>query len=370
MTNKPKPFINIGPGQIISREMQALNWKQEDLAQILGLTPKTINLILNNKQGITIDTAILLAKAFKTSPEFWLKLDQNYRLRLNSETKEMKETEFKAEIRKHMPILEMKKKRWLDFDTKSTKSQIKAFCDFWGIKSIHFNMYSEELPFYTRRNDDDEIFTAYYSQTWFRKAKIEASKINVPDYNKAKLQKLINKAENFTLTKEGVTAFIQKLEECGVKFFVLSHIEKTYLDGASFMSQDNPAIVYTGRHKTIDSFWWTITHELAHVLLHLESKKNFLDVLDFSEQDNSTEENEADQFTAQVLKKNEIVNEHRKLRSRLSESSLKAIAEKLNISEAVVLGILQFSKRQTYRTKLNTYKYSALENIPECYFKG
>lgn len=369
MIDRPKPFLNIGPGQIISREMQALNWNQEDLSQIIGLTPKSINLILNNKQGITIETAKLLSKAFKTNPEFWLNLEQNYRLRLSSETKKMKEIEIKAKIRKCMPMLEMKKKGWIDFDS-SAASQEKAFCNFWGTDEINFNIFDKKLPFCARKNNDDEVYTKYYSQTWFRKAEIEASKISVPEYKKEALESLISNIEEYTLSKEGIKKFIQKLEECGVKFFVLSHLEKTYLDGAAFMSNNNPATVYTGRHKNIDSFWWTIIHELAHVLLHLESKKSFLDIIEFTGDDMEIEEHEANDFTSITLKKKKIIKEYEKLKSRLSETSLKNISKELNLSETVVLGILQFSARHPYRTKLNHYKYSAIENIPAIYLKG
>jgi len=369
MIIEQKPYMNIGPGEIIHREMQALDWNQEDLAQILGLTPKTISQIMNNKQRITIETARLLSKAFNVSPEFWLNLDQNYRLRLSDDSKKMKETEIKAKIRKHMPLREMKKKGWLDFDPRSTNSLKKAFCDFWGIQKVKFDMFSKELPFCPRRNNDDENYTMYYSQTWFKKAEIEASKIKVCDYKKDKLQRLVDNIEHYTLSKEGIGEFIRQLEKCGVKFFVLSHLEKTYLDGASFMSGNNPTVVYTGRHDRVDSFWWTITHELAHVLFHLGNKKRFLDNLE-SDDATRTEEKEANDFSSKVLKKNEIIKEHGKLKNRLTDKSLKSISSKLNLTEPIVLGILQFSKKYTYRTKLNHCKYSPIENIPESYHKG
>lgn len=81
MDKQIKPFINIGPGEIIKLEMKELNWTQKDLAEILNLSLKTINQIIKNKQPITIDTAFLLSQVFHSSPEFWLNLDKNFRLR-------------------------------------------------------------------------------------------------------------------------------------------------------------------------------------------------------------------------------------------------------------------------------------------------
>lgn len=369
MSKKLNPYLNIGPGQIIAREMEALNWNQEDLAQILEMSVKSINHILNNRQSITIETAILLGKAFTTSPEFWLNLDQNYRLRLKTADKKESDTEVKAEIRKHMPLLEMRKKGWLSFDT-STGSQKKAFSNFWGIKEPHFDMYKDNKLFCARQAKENLSFTEYYTRTWFKKAQDEAAKIKSNPYDQKKLIHLLEIINNFTLKKNGVSLFIDELYNCGIKFFVLSHLEKTYLDGAAFISGDNPAVIYTARHKKNDSFWWTIVHELSHVLLHLKQKnKCFLDNIDIKS-DTDKEEIEADEKTAQILKRNLIYQEFSSEKMNLTENRLLEISENVNLSPAVVLGILQYSGKATYRTKLNSYKEPVLDLIPKKYIKG
>jgi HTH-type transcriptional regulator/antitoxin HigA len=79
-----KPFYNPGPGDIIKDAMEELGWQQDDLAKKSGLSLKTVNLILNNKQSITPKTADLLGKTFSTSAEMWLKLESNYKIRKTS----------------------------------------------------------------------------------------------------------------------------------------------------------------------------------------------------------------------------------------------------------------------------------------------
>ena len=76
-----KPFYNPGPGDIIRDAMEELGWNQADLAEITGLTEKSINLIINNKQAITSETAILLGQVFSTPAEMWLNLQVGYDLR-------------------------------------------------------------------------------------------------------------------------------------------------------------------------------------------------------------------------------------------------------------------------------------------------
>ena len=76
-----KPFYNPGPGDIIRDAMEELGWNQADLAEITGLTVKSVNLIINNKQAITPETAALLGKVFSSPAEMWLNLQARYDLR-------------------------------------------------------------------------------------------------------------------------------------------------------------------------------------------------------------------------------------------------------------------------------------------------
>ena len=50
MSEIVKPFYNPGPGDIIKDAMKELGWNQEDMAEILGISLKSVNLILNNRQ--------------------------------------------------------------------------------------------------------------------------------------------------------------------------------------------------------------------------------------------------------------------------------------------------------------------------------
>jgi len=73
-----KPFINIPVGEFIKDEMEYRGWNQEDLANIIGTTPKTVNQIINGKQGITVPTAIKFGTIFGQSTEYWLNLCNRY----------------------------------------------------------------------------------------------------------------------------------------------------------------------------------------------------------------------------------------------------------------------------------------------------
>ena len=85
-----------------------------------------------------------------------------------------------------------------------------------------------------------------------------ASELAVSPYNKRKLELLFDDMSAFTNRARGIGDFMAELNNCGVKFFVLPHLEKTYLDGAAFYDGGNPVIIYTGRYKRIDNVWFTV----------------------------------------------------------------------------------------------------------------
>ena len=52
----------------------------KEIATGLGVTPKTLSLILNERQGISSEMAIRISEAFGTSAKFWLDVQRNYDL--------------------------------------------------------------------------------------------------------------------------------------------------------------------------------------------------------------------------------------------------------------------------------------------------
>ncbi len=78
---RPKNRAPRHPGEILQRMfLDDMELTQSDLAHHLNWKPGKINEIVNQKRGITAETALALADALKTTPEFWLNLQSNYDL--------------------------------------------------------------------------------------------------------------------------------------------------------------------------------------------------------------------------------------------------------------------------------------------------
>ena len=73
---------NIHPGEILLEEfLKPMGISQNKLANTISVPPRRINEIVLGKRAITADTALRLAKAFGTSVQFWMGLQDEYELR-------------------------------------------------------------------------------------------------------------------------------------------------------------------------------------------------------------------------------------------------------------------------------------------------
>ena len=69
------------PGEVL-REMylSPLSLTVTETAKALGVTRKAFSELINCKSNISITMALKLSKAFDTTPEFWLNMQQNFDL--------------------------------------------------------------------------------------------------------------------------------------------------------------------------------------------------------------------------------------------------------------------------------------------------
>ncbi len=127
------------------------------------------------------------------------------------------------------------------------------------------------------------------------------------------------------------------LKKNGILLIVEPHLPKTYLDGVAIMSSNGPIIGLTLRYDRLDSFWFCLMHELAHISLHLEGKEDMIfDDLDSDVSDDPIE-TEADQLAREILVPKDVWIKSPASRLK-SPAAAKSLAKKLNIHVAIVAG--------------------------------
>ena len=64
-------------GEMITEEfLSPMNLTQGQLADAMGVSRKTVNELCNNRRSVTVDTALMLARVFGNSAEFWLNVQR------------------------------------------------------------------------------------------------------------------------------------------------------------------------------------------------------------------------------------------------------------------------------------------------------
>lgn len=105
-----------------------------------------------------------------------------------------------------------------------------------------------------------------------------------------------------TLTADGVIEAVDYLREVGICLIIERQLPGTLLDGAALCSLHDYAIVaMTLRHDRLDNFWFTLFHEIGHLMLHI-GPGQFGAIFDDTESPaTSTIEEEADLFAQEAL---------------------------------------------------------------------
>jgi antitoxin HigA-1 len=71
----PKNRRPTHPGEILLHEfLRPMGISQTKLARDLDIPIQRVNTLINGKRGITAETALLIARYLKTTPEFWMNL--------------------------------------------------------------------------------------------------------------------------------------------------------------------------------------------------------------------------------------------------------------------------------------------------------
>jgi HTH-type transcriptional regulator/antitoxin HigA len=127
------------------------------------------------------------------------------------------------------------------------------------------------------------------------------------------------------------------LKSRGILLIAEAQIPGLAVDGAAFLEGKNPVVGLTLRRDAIDNFWFTLLHEIGHVILHYRTGLNagFFDEIDAAAVDQ--QEEEADRFASNIL----IPEERwRKSTARIAQSAkvIENFAQDIGIHPAIVFG--------------------------------
>lgn len=338
LENNYNPNTAVHPGKTLQDILDAINMSQSDLAERTGLTPKTINEIIQGKNPITSDTAIKLSAVFGMSVNFWNNLERNYEQTIARLKEEAKLNDELPHLKKFTCYNELTKLDCVK-KVKSAKEKIINLLNFFGVSSLEFIPKINEVAYRKSKHSNlsNESLAA-----WLRCGELAAQKIETKKFDK---EKLIESLEILKLlTKENPEIFQEKLIQIcssfGVAVVFIPYFKNTFVNGATrWLNSEKAMIQLNLRGGYSDIFWFSFFHELAHVLKH-GKKEQFVEFKEKGNDDGLVKkEKEADEFA-----KNTLIPEfeYSKFISQrdFSRGAVTNFADRLKISPGIVAGRL------------------------------
>ncbi|WP_445710937.1 ImmA/IrrE family metallo-endopeptidase [Flavobacterium sp.] len=154
----------------------------------------------------------------------------------------------------------------------STEELVDKVLDYFGYSSI--NEFEEQLnePLYSRvkKNHSDKM-----KDFWIRSAYQTFRIINNPnEYNRERLKDLIVKIKPYSQdVTNGLLTVCKALYNVGVTVVFQNYLTTTQVRGGTFIIDDKPCVVITDFNKIYPTLWFTLLHELNHVLFDFDTIK-------------------------------------------------------------------------------------------------
>ena len=129
----------------------------------------------------------------------------------------------------------------------------------------------------------------------------------------------------------------------GIKQYIIGKFKQSPIDGYSFWSNNNPAMVLTLRNMNLDNFAFSVTHELGHIFEHLHPNhdEDFLDI-DYPEASKNEKEQEADRFAKECFIENStwqmFLKQNPRFNYKTTERNIILLADSLGLHPSIVLG--------------------------------
>jgi len=180
-----------------------------------------------------------------------------------------------------VPVAEMAKLGWINADKKAIRrdKQMIAKSFFEGRKESGLVDALLQRGAHARSTATaPEILAAWFVEATRRSMKQSCSH----RFERAALTSdFLRKIAQKSIEPNGPVSVRSALLEVGVIVVVVPRLARTRLDGAAFLRGDGYAVIaLTLRYDRIDSFWFTLLHELVHLARHSGTKAIFADDLD------------------------------------------------------------------------------------------
>lgn len=340
--NGLSPEFIIHPGETIKEILEEISMKQEELAIRTGFSPKHVSEVINGKKGISPSFAKSLEYVFGMPASFWINLQGIY----DKEILEYKEKEGieKEEIdiaKTLVPLIkyaENKKIFVSSGDIVTDVIKLRKFCNVNNLKNIS-ELMGTQIAFRKSQTIKTNVYVLYM---WLKICKTIAEKEPIEtEYSRENLVQNLCQIKScmFLEINEAINKLKEIFSECGIVFQVVENFKGAPVQG--FISSYNNKVILsmTIRGSFADIFWFTLFHEIGHLLNGDLTNNDFVDFANL----NSNKEVLADKFASRVLINEKEYNKFLS-KEKISQQDVLDFAKEQNVKPFVLVGKLQRDK--------------------------
>lgn len=327
---RSRSFIATPPGATIKEQLNDRAMSQKEFAARMDMSEKHISKLINGEVQLTPEVAVRLEVVLGVPAKFWNNLEAIYREKL---IKVEAENAMEADeaLAKQLPYNEMAKFGWVP-ETRESKEKVINLRRYFEVVELSLLENTQITRIACRRLAVTEKGD-FALMAWAQKAKLEARNIQTAPIDIKGLINAIPQIREMTVMKpkEFCPKIKSVLADCGIALVFLPHLKGSFLQGASFMDGGKIVVGLTARGKDADKFWFSLFHELAHIILGHIGQVN-----------GTTEDDEivADAWARDTLIPMEIFDDFRD-KSNYSATSICRFAKQQGIAPGIVVGRLQ-----------------------------
>ncbi|MCA0402145.1 MAG: ImmA/IrrE family metallo-endopeptidase [Proteobacteria bacterium] len=294
-----EPDWSVSPGATIRAIMASRNLLEADVSAQLDLDLEDLSDLIEGRKAIDQRMADRLAEVLGTSPKFWLRREESFRQARSPARGEDLAGERSSFIA-NLPVSDMRKLGWIsDYDRNTRNEAVLSFFeDEFGDWRRNGRDLLEAVAF---RTSQTHAAVPAAVAAWLRQGVIQARQLPRKNWNADTLRRSLDSIRILSREKNP-TVFFPKLVEIGLQAGVSVVCVRTpkgcRASGATHFAPDGtPIIQLSFRYRSDDHFWFTVFHEIGHLILHHNSPM-FVEGIDCLASD---EEAEADKFAQNTL---------------------------------------------------------------------
>ncbi len=344
---RSRSFVATPPGATIKEQLIDRGMSQKEFAARMDMSEKHISKLINGEVQLTPETALRLEMVLGVPAKFWNNLEAVYREKI-VKVKAENAMDADTEIAKQFPYSEMAKYGWVS-QTRNAKEKVVYLRKYFEVVELSL-LGNEQITRIACRRLAITEKSDLALIAWAQEAKIKARDIQTAPINIKGLIAALPEIRKMTVLKpkEFCPLIMKCLADCGIALVFLPHLKGSFLQGATFIDGNKIVMGLTARGKDADRFWFSLFHELAHIVLGHIGQLN-----------GTTEEDEknADKWSGDTLISEDDFNSFRE-KNDYSEKSVIRFAKEQQIAPGIVVGRMQ---------REGMIKYSMLNNLKEQY---